>query len=245
MKFNFNSISFILLSILLFAACKNDTTPPTIPTNLSQNEDKGLKEIIKTYGGEIHFDKGATATTADGKTKRIFEVSLSNSKKAEGQAKNGNLISSNLAWLMYKNMGKDANNYDEIHSILTIKENKTTIKYPIDDLKIVAKKMTLLEKIVALLKADKLSELKPFLNNTDLVEYPKDEILAELNFRSKTNGAVKGYTPVGFKRNKSADGRPILQLSGILNREKKDHPISVATDMLSDKEEIFFLQFML
>lgn len=247
MKFYQNIYSLFLLSILILASCKNDNSsaPATIPSNLSQNEHKGLTEVIKTYGGDIHFDKGATPATDKTKAKRFFEVSLSNSPNADKMVKNANLVSSNLAWLMYKNMGKDANNYDEIHSVLTIKENKTTTIYPIEDLKIVSKKMDVLNKMVALIKADKLNELKPFLNNTDLVEYPKDEPLAELNFRAKTNGPVKGFTPAGFKRNKSADGRPIMQISGFLNREKSDDPISVAADMQSDKEEFFFLQFML
>lgn len=245
MKFNHYTFSLLFLGILFISSCKNTPPEPSLPSNLSQNENKGLQEIISTYGGEIHFDKGAIAATAETKAKRIFEISLSNSTKVAEQAKNANLISSNLAWLMYKSMQSDANNYDEIHSVLTIKENKTTIKYPISDLKIVAKKMALLDKIVALIKANKLEELKPYLNNTDLIEYPKDEILAELNFRSKVNGPVKGFTPAGFKRNKSADGKSILQISGMLNRERLDHPISVAADMQSEKEEVLFLQFML
>ncbi len=245
MKFNLNTFSILFLSILFISSCKNNTVEPSLPANLSQNEDKGLKEIIRTYGGVIHFDKGAIAATADNKKTRIFEVSLANSTKVDEQAKNTSLIASNLAWLMYKNMGADANNYDEIHAILTIKENKTTTKFPVADLKIVAKKMEVLNKMIALIKADKLEELRPFLNNTDLIEYPKDEILAELNFRSKTNGKITGFTPAGFKRNKSSDGKPILQISGILNREKLDHPISIAADMQSDKEEVLFLQFML
>jgi len=245
MKLNQLTSYFLILSILSLCACKTDNTGSALPHNLSKTENEGLQEIIKIYSGVVHFDKGAFPATADTEPVRIFEVTLSESSKVEEQLENAKLISSNLAWLMYKHMDNDANNYDEIHAVLITKDNKTTIKYPVDDLKVVAKKMKLIEKLVALIKDENYEAIRSMLNNKDLIEYPKDEILAELNFRSKTNGAVKGFTPAGFKRNKSADGKSILQLSGFLNREKLDHPISIAADMQSDKEEVLFLQFML
>ncbi len=60
----------IILSIVLIA-CKSIVS-------ISNNEDKGIKEVLDFYGGYCKYSIGASASTEDG-TKKYFELELSKS----------------------------------------------------------------------------------------------------------------------------------------------------------------------
>ena len=219
---------------------------PELPNNLTTNENNGLKEIVTFYSGQIHFAKGATPATADSPQNRFFEVTLSDSETIDKLADQASLPASNMAWLMYKNMGTEVNNYDEIHSALVFGDGKkVTTKFPVSDLKIVAKKMVLLNKIVSIIKSRRYGDLRPYINDKELFDYDKEEIIKKLIDLDDDFGTVSSFSPFGFKRNKTIDGKSILHISGHIIRAKMNNEFSIAVDMNSDKEEVLFLQYEL
>lgn len=117
-------LSILIASSLTITSCGNrheGEQKPTLLSNalsITDNEDKGVKEILDFYGGYCKYAIGASASTETGK-KKYFELELSKSDAIEERAKVAQMPASNIAYLFYKNLNQEERaNYDEIHTVL-------------------------------------------------------------------------------------------------------------------------------
>ncbi len=214
--------------------------------NITKNEDKGIKEILEFYGGYCKYAIGASASTDDGK-KKYFEIEMSKSEIIEKYSKIAEMPASNIAYLFYRNLKEERSNYDEIHTVIVFNdESKTEFEFAKEDLALVDRKMSIVNKTVALLKAKDFEGIKAFLNpDTTIVDYDKDELIANLTKIDPQFGQIKEFVPYGFRFNQLKDGRQILHVSGVLSREKQNHEFSVDIDPNSNKDEIILMQYEL
>ncbi|WP_394751254.1 hypothetical protein [Spongiimicrobium salis] len=209
--------------------------------SITDNEDAGVKEILDFYGGRCKYAIGASASTKEGK-KKYFELEMSQSKAIEERLDKPELPSSNIAYIFYKSLKEEKNNYDAIHVVLISKNNsKQEFKYPISTLEQVEHRMSLNDKTVTLLKEKKFEELHNILNN-ELVPFDKEELVPRLIELEPQFGDIKEYRFFGFMI-VPYKGKDMLHLSGALLREKQNHEFSIDVDFNSDKNELYQIQY--
>jgi hypothetical protein len=245
--------SILIASTLTITSCGNrheGEQKPTLLSNalsITDNEDKGVKEILAFYGGYCKYAVGASASTETGK-KKYVELELSKSEVIEKKAKVAQMPASNIAYLFYTNLNKEERaNYDEIHTVLIFADGeKMTFEYPSKQLELVDQRMRLVNKVVGLIKEKNFEALRPMLNDTALVSYDKNELITNLAKVDPQFGNVtEGFRPFGFGIYKAKDGTDVLHISGAIIRDKLSNEFSVDLDLNGRDDNIFALQYKL
>lgn len=242
----FGLYTFIILGLAL-SSCNNRDGKPSLFSNISDNENKGIKEILNFYGGNCKYSVVYAASTNEGKEK-YFEVEMSKSDVVEKFSEELEMPASNIAYLFYHNLKQEKNNYDKIRVVIILQNGKKwTFNYPKEDLAIVDRKMSVVEKVVDVIKRKNFEELKPFLNpDTAYVHYSEDTLIANLVKFDPQFGTIKEFLPYGFRRSqRERDLREVLHISGVLLRDKQNNEFSVDIDPKSTKDEILVLQYTL
>lgn len=240
-----------LIIISIFFSCTNRYEGEQKPTLLSkvltitENEDKGIKEILAFYGGTSKYSVGASASIEDG-VKKFFEIELSGSTVVEKYEDRIKMTASNIAYIFFKNLNEqEIQKYSEIRVVLLENGEKETYKFQTEKLKIVKKRMPIMDQVVQLIKDKNFDAIIPMLNNT-ITNYNKEELISKLKIVDPQFGNVtEGIRKFGFVTYKSEIGKELIHISGIIVRDKQSNEFSIDLDLNSDKNEIYELDYRL
>jgi hypothetical protein len=249
------NLGFLILitTTLTITSCGNrheGEQKPTLLSNalsISDNEDKGVKEILDFYGGYCKYAIGTSASTETGKQK-YFELELSKSDAIEEQAEVAEMSASNIAYLFYRNLNKEeSENYNEIHTVLIFADGeKMTFKFSTKQLELVKQRMKVVDKVVELIKDKKFEELKPMFKDQTLVSFDKNALVAKIKeVEAQLSNVTEGFRPYGFRINKAKDNIDVLHISGAIIREEQGNEFSVDLDLNGKEDNIFVLQYEL
>ncbi|BAU56057.1 hypothetical protein [Mucilaginibacter gotjawali] len=210
--------------------------------SITDNEDKGIKEIVNFYGGSCEYSIGTTISTDSG-TAKFFELKLSKSDVADKYANIPEFTASNLAYTFYKNLKNENRNYKEIHSVLILNgKEKYESKYTLDQLEQIATKMQVFNKAIELIKTKNYDGLKAILSNESYTNAAKDTLIANLKKIDLTFGNVKGFILFGA-RFETHDGFNVLNIIGAMLRDKKNNQVSITIDLKPTEDKIHFLDY--
>ena len=245
-----NRILSILICTFLITSCgnKRDGEQKTgLLSNfisLTDNEGAGVKEILDFYGGQCKYAIGASASTKDGK-KKYFELEMTKSEVLEENANRIEMPASNIAYLFYRNLKEEKENYDEIHSVIIFEDGtKKTFEYSTETLELVNERMTLVNHTVDLMTNKDYDSLKSILN-AELFEFDKNEFITNIKKFEPQLGEIKEFRPFGFRIREAKNGINLLHVSGALIREIQNNEFSVDMDLNSEKQELYLLQYKL
>jgi hypothetical protein len=214
--------------------------------SITNNEDKGIKEIIEFYGGQCEYGiEKKVHTDKDNETN--FWLKFSKSSSVDSLAKVAELPGSNIAYIFYKNLDKEKNNYNQIQSELIFGDGGTMkFSYTPNQLEKVQSKIQLVDKIVSLIKNKSFKDIKNYLIvDTALFNYDKDILISNLQKAEPEFGNASDFIPYGFKFSSAENGQEILHISGLIKRDKKSNYFSVNLDPNSSKDEIYSLNYQL
>lgn len=242
----------LFLSILIITSCNNkhegaDTkSGPSTPLQRTANEDKGLMEFLNFYGGTCKCAVGASLSNEEG-TNKYFEIEISESQGIEKYSDKPEMPASNIAYLFYKNLKEEKNNYDEIHVVLLFKNNnKKSYSFSKSDLEKVDKKMHVVYKVIDIIKSKNFENIRAMLNpDTSTVHYDKNELISNLEKIDPQFGEIKEFIPYGFWFNQLTSGQEMLHVSGALLRTKRNTEFSINLDPNSTKDDILNLEYKL
>lgn len=243
-----NLFILVLFVCLAVSACGNGPKSEQNATSdlpgLTENEKKGIKELMEFFGGQYKYAIG-TYVTINSEKKKYFKIKISGSDGIEKYNKVNEMPSSNAAYLFYRNLGDEKKNYDEIKTVLVFKDGSEAVyEFTTDRLEIMDKKMPLVNKFIDLLKAKNFEGVNSMLtSDTIAIHYDKNKFIARLKETEAKLGAIKQFIPYGFRFNKLSDGREVLHISGILLREIENIEFSVDIDLTSTKEEIIKMNY--
>lgn len=174
---------FILIPFLLLISCNNIL--------VSELEEQAVESVLDFYGGVCYRSKGFNSK--NGETKTYFELKMTESEVIESQMNKVYLPSSNIAYLFYKNLKEEKNNYDEVHVVLISQDkSEQEFVFPISLLEKVEKRMSVAEKTVEILKNKKIESLIPLLNN-ELIPFDKEELVLRLEEIELQFGDIKKF----------------------------------------------------
>ncbi|MBK9530507.1 MAG: hypothetical protein IPO42_01695 [Chitinophagaceae bacterium] len=214
--------------------------------SITDNEDKGIKEIIAFYGGYCEYGvEKKIYTDKDNETN--FWIKFSKSTTVDSLAKVAELPGSNIAYIFYKNLVKEKSNYNQIKSELIFSDGGTMkFSYTIPQLEKVKFKIQLVDKIVSLIKNKNFKDIKNYLIvDTALFKYDKDILISNLEKVEPEFGNASDFIPYGFTFSKAENGQEILHISGLIKRDKQSNYFSVNLDPNSLKDEIYSLNYQL
>ena len=249
-----NSIlPIILATSLAISSCGNSHEGEQKPTLLSNaisitdNEDKGVKDILDFYGGSCKYSIGASASTETG-SKKYFQLELSQSDGIDSSEELPALPSSNIAYLFYMNLNNDErSNYKEIRTVLNFSDGKVlTSEFETKQLELVDEKMKVVEKVVQLIKEKDFAAISSIINDSVLFIYDKNELIEGIETaESQLGNVTKGFRPFGFEIRHAKDGTDVLHISGAIIRDKQSNQFSVDMDLNGTGDNIYMLQYEL
>jgi hypothetical protein len=232
-------IRFIVFVSIILMSCN------ITPGSLTENEDKGIKEIIGFYGGQCEYGVEKKANAMEG-SKTNFWIKFSKSADIDSLQKIAEMPASNMAYIFYKNLDKEKTNYDEIESELVFGNGESLkFNYPLSNLEKVKVKIELVNKIVQIIKEKKFKSLKNYMN-ADTVLFKVDDqlLISKLEGADRDLGNVVGFTPFGFTFSK-VNGVEILHIAGLVKRDKKSHYLSVNLNPDDLTEHIYSVDYSL
>jgi hypothetical protein len=212
--------------------------------SITDNEDKGIKEILDFYGGECKYSVGVVESTEDNEDKKYFEIELMKSAVFAKYPDKQDFITSNIAYRFFKNLNQEEReNYSHIRGTLVF-DNGERVEhdYSREDLETVDKKMTLVLKVIETIKDKKFEDVRTYLNPENVFSYDKDEMIEGLKKYDSQFGTIQEFRLFGFKFT-SADTKPILNISGMLMRDIQNNEFKVYLNPKSDKGEILSLNY--
>lgn len=211
--------------------------------SITDNEDKGVKEILEYYGGKCIYSTGASASSKKGMLS-YFKLEISQSEIIELHADVASMPASNVAYLFYKNLKEEKNNYNEIRVVLKFNGGeKLQFKYPMEHLKLVADRMPTVENVVDLIKKKEFKKINTFLNDSSVIQYNKTELTTNLEKFNSRYGEVKEFIPYGFWIDEGDNEEKLLHISGIIIRDIQNHEFSADFNLDSPISELLFIGY--
>ena len=210
------------ISVLVVAeSCKN--------SSISENEKKGVKEVVNLYGGKVKISKQDSSTPSG--NKNIVEVQLSQSKFADNYTDMAmpELPASGIAYAFYKKLGNDKQKYTHVKTQLILKNGeKQEYEFPVNELELVNSKIGIAQKIAELIKQKNYEGLKPMLDST-YGGYNKDQLIENLEETDSRLGKANELVIVGFRFYKLS-GKDILHISGQIMRGASANAVGIDID---------------
>jgi hypothetical protein len=235
---------FIILVFLFLTGCNSKhegekkTSLISNLIDISENEDKGIKEIIAFYGGECEYGITKKVFT-DSKNQTNFWLKFGKSEEIDSLATKAELPGSNIAYIFYKNLDAEKNKYSQIETELLFQNGgNMKFSYSISQLEKVKNKFFLANKIVSILKNKDFETLKTYFKiDTSLFNFGLEEAMSDLKKAENTFGKIVRFVPYGFSFEKTYGTKEILHLSGAIIRDTKSNyfSINVDPDLLEDK----------
>lgn len=248
------TIKLCFFFLIFFYSCKNrqigekKTGLVSHFISITENENKGIKNVLAFYGGQCEYGIQKIYSTDIGKQTN-FWLKLSKSGYVDSSAKFAELPASNIAYIFFKNLEIEKKTYTQIQSELIFSdESSMKFSYTISDLEIVKSKIKIVDKIVSLIKNKEFENIKNYLNvDTSVFAYNKDLLINSIQKAESESefGNAMEFVPYGFKFSRLNNGKEILHITGVIKREKQDHYFSVNLDPNSLQDEIYSLDYQL
>jgi hypothetical protein len=236
-----------IICILILNSCGNKhkgerkTTLLSNLLSITNNEDKGIKEVLWFYGGECEYSIGYSNSSEDNGGK-FFQIELRKSDAIEKGAKVSQMHASNIAFRFFKNLTNERKNYKEIRVALVFNDGqKQTFKYFSNELERVEKKLTVVNLVVNLINYDSLGTL---LSDNSMFTYNKNELLSNLEKVDSSFGNItEGFRLFGFRNDLMKNGIQILHFSGAIIRDKQSNEFSIDIDWSENSNKLYRLQY--
>ena len=241
----------LMLTVISLSACvdgpKGEMTigQTTHYADITDNEDRGIREILNLYGGKCIYSSGVAASGSFG-VRKYFSMQLTNCTSLQKRENLDELSAANVAYLFYKNLKEDKKKYSEIRTEIVFDEDEYKHTYPDSLLDLVIAKMKIVYGIIDLLKAKNYNALADTLNdNNFLVDFKKEKFITQIKNIDASLGNVKEFIPYGFSFFDTVDGKTLLHISGLIRRDKKSNEFSVNIDPASATNKAIMIKYKL
>jgi hypothetical protein len=212
--------------------------------SITDNEDKGIKDIVGFYGGECLYSIGFVKSTKKEEDKKYFKMELSKSGVFAKYSDRPEWITSNMAYRFYKNLNdKEKQNYTHIRcTIIFDNGDKVKHDYSMDELEMFNRKYTTVIKVIETIKEKRFQDIKEYLNPQNLFPYHKDSLAINLEMFDKQFGDIQEFRLFGFKYT-TVERKDILGIFGVLIRDNQNCEFKVYTDLKADKDDILIVDY--
>lgn len=235
----------LALLVIIFG-CKSKVKPesPFVTTSISENEDKGIKEILQVYGGKCEYSVGFQDNSIHGRTD-YFELKVSGSEKIEANYKVAHIPASNIAYTFYHNLTDERQKYDKIQVVILFKNKVSkSFEFSTEDLDLVERKMEIVEDMIELLKNQEYLTVKTKLKpDTSIFKYDDDRLISDMSEADKEWGQISKFIPRGFYFKEYPTGRTILHILGVLERNSGKGEFSIDIDSKADCNDILLIRY--
>ncbi len=207
---------------------------------ITDNEDKGVKEILEYYGGQCEYSIGFENDID------YFELKMTKSVALEDYQDQNMIVmpGSNIPYLFYSNLLEEREVYDEIRCIIVLENGKEfEFQYSREDLEIVYQSMKVVDKIVDYLKDGNFNSIKSMINDKGIIDYDKNELIDNMKSLESRFGTAKTFLSYGFILTNNGKDQNTLRISGQVEREIESHQFSVYIDLKAPKGEVYLIEY--
>jgi hypothetical protein len=214
----------------------------------SETETRAVHEIANFYGGRVSYSKGVAASTTEG-SKKYFELKLSESQYINSVA--AEEPASFSALTIYRNLSEEEKDkYTHIKTSVEQQagdsEKTTEFEYTIQKLKTVEAKLALIKPLQEILKHRHYEQLTQQLDSSAFRNFDMKTFYAQLDTIASACGEINDYhlhAFTFFESEVDQEQKPLLELKGVLVRNKQNVRISVILSTLPEDNRIYGLHF--
>jgi hypothetical protein len=212
--------------------------------SITDNEDKGIKEILDFFGGECKYSIGRVESTNDKEDKKYFEIELMKSVALSKYADKPEFTTSNIAFRFFKNLNQEERqNYTHVRGTLVLGNGeRIEHDYSREDLTLVEKKLKIVMNVLEVIREKRFEDIEPILNPEDVFTYDKNQLIDGLRKFDPQFGNIQEFRLFGFKFTNAGDNE-VLNISGMLVRDIQSNEFKVYLNPHSEKEEILSLDY--
>ncbi len=235
--------SITILTLLMLIACverKEGEIKPTIASNLisiSDNEDKGIKEILRYYDGLCKYSIGFEGNVD------YFHLNMSKCdffKMFPDELENS---AKNIAFLFFKNLKSERKKYNEIRVTITLDSGvKHSFEIKSNELSLVDLEMKKVNQLISFLKNDNYVKIEEMLSDERFEKISKSDFLIRIQKVNPEFGEITDFMHDGYEIEKK-DGRNILHVKGSLIRSIQPSEFSVDIDLENKNEKILSFNY--
>ncbi len=201
----------------------------------TNNEDKGIKEVLDLYGGQCKYSVGFNAST-EHETEKYYKMEISGSDVIEKYSDIVQMPASGIAYTFYKNLAGERKNYSDIKvNIIFNDGSKKEFNFKTKDLEVVDHNIPKVLTFVDLMKKNNYTEVGKYFADTNIVSFKVSDMLTGLSKSDSAFGNIKSFTFYGYRFN-DKNGINYLHISGALDREKQPTEFSVDVNPTIDKD---------
>jgi hypothetical protein len=248
-----NRIFFCCFVFLLVSSCvqkrKNEklNTIASKIVSVSDNEYKGINEVLDFYGGNCIRHKGYI--TQNGVKQTYFELELEQSRLLEKLSYIIEMPASNIALIFYENLNNDEK---EKYSLIRVTINfmdskKSQFDFPINILETVTEKSETLNEVSNLMKISDYSTLSELFYKENDSGFSNERIKDVCNELDTKYGKIDSLQFQGFSffKSKERNNKDYLILAGIQYRSLQNIPLVITIDSRKEtiEESIINLKF--
>ena len=221
------AIGILIIGIGLLSACNN--------AGVTNTEMQAVQSVLDFYGGICNRHKGFE--TKNGKTETYFELEMSKSKLIESYSDMLELPASNIAYLFYKNLNKEQDNYTYIKVKINLSNGQSSeYNYYADDLKEVEKLTPILQIVSKEIKEGDYDGLLSQFDEKIAANLSVEKLKSYCAPYDSAYGQIDQTQFQGFAFFQGEqDSKPLAHLAGIMIRKKGNTPISLFVDRKSEK----------
>ena len=198
--------------------------------SVTDNEYKGVAEVLDFYGGICNRHIGFTSK--DGEKQTYFELEMMQNELLEKYSQIIEMPLSNIAYLFYKNLKEEKEKYSFIRVTINFKDGEIEQKdYPIEKLEIVSKKVNTLthaSDLIGTSNYKRLFELIDLESSPNITVEKLESICTQVDNRF---GVVDSLLFQGFSFFQPLDSqKEFLHLAGAQFRNGQNMPFSIFID---------------
>ncbi len=214
--------------------------------SITDNEDKGVKDILGFFGGQCRYSVGYRATPSQGKVK-YFELELSKCPEVEKMKTDPDLPCSNMAYRFFSHLNADERkNYDEIHSVIIFGDGrKSDIKYSISELALIEQRMHVVQHVCDLIRDRDYAGLSAALNDSNAVSsYNKQELIEGVKKNEAAYGPMTNdFDLWGYHIETADNGAKLLHVSLVMHRGQAGNAFSVYLDLHGSDGQVYGIDY--
>jgi hypothetical protein len=205
--------------------------------SITDNEDRGIKEVVNFYGGQCEYSIGTDFSS------KYFELKLSKSEVVEKYADMPDVCAAGVAYRFYKNLQKENKNYDSVSCILLFNNGtKFASRYSRAQLELISAKIVVANEAIDSIKEKNFSGLKPLLSDESYTENEKNQLITGFQNEEPALGEIKEFMPLGF-RFENLNGFNVVDVVGLILRAKQNIQFSAKIDLTPGESKIHFIDY--
>ncbi|RYZ83742.1 MAG: hypothetical protein EOP04_19375 [Proteobacteria bacterium] len=215
--------------------------------SISDSEDKGIKDVISSFGGECEYGFSKSVSVNE-EQQNTFWLSVRKSQSIDDLPIDAEVFASGIALTFYRNLKEEKSKYSHV-KVKVVKSGSSSEKsFSVKLLDSVLSRFNVVKSAINFIDKE---DYKSFSNSVylderfieDLDAQKKATFLDTVKAIRNSTGPLKEIISIGFNEISLPDGSEFLYYSIFVLFEKRNYPISLVVNRDTTDQRVHFFNY--